>query len=144
MDKSKPLLLPSVSLTSPVVGTNYVGPATIALAATAADTDGSIAKVAYYRDAVLIGTATVAPYAFNWGNAPAGTYSITARATDNAGNLQPGSTIYVTLEPCSTQGRTPACTQTIKDVGIRRVVFGAAAYRHPLRRAACAIPRCPE
>lgn len=40
--------------------------------------------------------------------------------------LLPGSTIYVTLEPCSTQGRTPPCTQTIKDVGIRRVVFGAA------------------
>lgn len=38
----------------------------------------------------------------------------------------PGSTIYVTLEPCSTQGRTPPCTQTIKDVGISRVVFGAA------------------
>ena len=37
-----------------------------------------------------------------------------------------GATIYVTLEPCSTQGRTPPCTQTIKDVGIRRVVFGAA------------------
>ncbi len=40
--------------------------------------------------------------------------------------LLPGSTIYVTLEPCSTQGRTPPCTQTIKDVGIKRVVFGAA------------------
>ena len=40
--------------------------------------------------------------------------------------MLPGSTIYVTLEPCSTQGRTPPCTQTIKDVGISRVVFGAA------------------
>lgn len=38
----------------------------------------------------------------------------------------PGSTLYVTLEPCSTQGRTPPCTQAIKDAGIRRVVFGAA------------------
>lgn len=38
----------------------------------------------------------------------------------------PGSTLFVTLEPCSTQGRTPACTQLIRDAGIRRVVFGTA------------------
>jgi diaminohydroxyphosphoribosylaminopyrimidine deaminase/5-amino-6-(5-phosphoribosylamino)uracil reductase len=36
-----------------------------------------------------------------------------------------GATIYVTLEPCSTQGRTPACTQGILDAGISRVVYGA-------------------
>ena len=36
-----------------------------------------------------------------------------------------GATIYVTLEPCSTQGRTPPCTEAIKAAGIKRVVFGA-------------------
>ena len=37
----------------------------------------------------------------------------------------PDATLYVTLEPCSTCGRTGACTQAIIESGIRRVVVGA-------------------
>jgi len=36
-----------------------------------------------------------------------------------------GATLYVTLEPCSTHGRTPPCTEAIKAAGIKRVVVGA-------------------
>ncbi len=36
-----------------------------------------------------------------------------------------GSTLYVTLEPCCTQGRTPPCTQAIVAAAIQRVVVGA-------------------
>lgn len=36
-----------------------------------------------------------------------------------------GSTIYITLEPCSSHGRTPPCTEGILDAGISRVVYGA-------------------
>jgi diaminohydroxyphosphoribosylaminopyrimidine deaminase/5-amino-6-(5-phosphoribosylamino)uracil reductase len=38
---------------------------------------------------------------------------------------RPGATLYVTLEPCSTQGRTGSCTEAILASGIRRVVAGA-------------------
>lgn len=36
-----------------------------------------------------------------------------------------GATLYVTLEPCSTAGRTGACTESIKAAGISKVVVGA-------------------
>lgn len=36
-----------------------------------------------------------------------------------------GSTLYVTLEPCCTQGRTPPCTDAILAAGIKRVVVAA-------------------
>lgn len=37
-----------------------------------------------------------------------------------------GSTLYVTLEPCNHQGKTPPCTELIIEKSIARVVFGEA------------------
>ncbi len=41
------------------------------------------------------------------------------------GNNPKGATLYVTLEPCCTHGRTPPCTEAIVSAGIKRVVVAA-------------------
>jgi diaminohydroxyphosphoribosylaminopyrimidine deaminase/5-amino-6-(5-phosphoribosylamino)uracil reductase len=40
-------------------------------------------------------------------------------------SVSPATTLIVTLEPCSTTGRTGPCTEAIIESGIRRVVVGA-------------------
>lgn len=47
-------------------------------------------------------------------------------ALDDAGEKALGSTLYVTLEPCNHQGRTPPCTEKIVQSGIKRVVVAMA------------------
>src|SRR6266850_2060844 len=47
------------------------------------------------------------------------------RHAQRQGHSAKGATLYVTLEPCCTHGRTPPCTTAIIEAGIKRVVIGA-------------------
>lgn len=45
-------------------------------------------------------------------------------ALKQAGSKAKGATLYITLEPCSHQGRTPPCTRALIAAGVRQVVAG--------------------
>lgn len=49
-------------------------------------------------------------------------------ALEEAGALAQGSTLYITLEPCTHWGKTPPCVDAIISAGISRVIYG---YKDP-------------
>lgn len=76
---------PVVSIVNPIGNTAFNAPAIINITANATDADGTISKVVFYNGTTILGTDIAAPYTFNWIGVAAGTYTITAKATDNAG-----------------------------------------------------------
>jgi chitinase len=90
---------PTVNLTAPANGASFTAPATIALAANATDADGVITRVDFFRDNILIGSDTSAPYSFNWTGVAQGSYSLTAAATDNSGITATSPAVSVSVNP---------------------------------------------
>ena len=108
---------PTVSLTSPAAGATFTAPATIAFAASASDSDGTIAKVEFFSGTTLLGTDTTAPYQFSWSNVPVGTYVLKAVATDDDGAVTSSSTVTVTVSSTPPPNQPPAVSLTSPAAG---------------------------
>lgn len=88
---------PGVSLTSPTPYQAFTAPAAIRIIANASDSDGTVSKVELFANGTLIATETSAPYDWTWNNVATGTYSITAKAFDNAGASTTSAPVTVTV-----------------------------------------------
>ncbi len=115
-----PVVTVSANITSPSNGVNYNAPATIPIQATASTSSGSITGVGFFSNGTKIGADSASPYSITWSNVAAGSYSLTAIATNSTGITSVSSSINVTvLGP-------PSITQPPQNTSV--TVGGAAGF----------------
>jgi hypothetical protein len=100
---------PTVAVSSPAPAASFTAPAAVEITAAATDTDGTISKVEFFKGATKLGEAASAPYVFTASELTGGSYSLTARATDNDGNVATSAAVEITVTagPSGTLSRSP-------------------------------------
>jgi hypothetical protein len=86
---------PTVSITAPAASSNQFVGNVINIAATAADADGTVAQVEFFRDGVSVGVDVSSAYTATTTVSSAGTHTLTAVATDNDGNTTTSSAVVI-------------------------------------------------
>lgn len=129
-------LPPAVALTAPIAAYTGMFPATVRLAADAADADGVVLKVEFFANNTKIGESAGAPFAFEWTRVPAGAYALTAVAFDNAGARTVSAPVAIAVAPNPNRPATlalagPAAGAT----GLGATVALSAAVADPERAA---------
>ncbi len=89
--------LPLVSLVNPTNGAVFKALTPIVLEAQASDADGGIKKVSFYAGDHSLGSVTNAPYSIIVNNLKAGTYKLSAKAIDTAGQSVTSKSVKVTI-----------------------------------------------
>jgi hypothetical protein len=96
-DYSVEISPPSIGLTNPT-STSLLSGSTNVLGAVAADADGSVSQVDFRVQLnYSVGTPASSPYTTNWVAAYAGSYVLSAKATDNNGNSQFSTALTLTV-----------------------------------------------
>jgi plastocyanin/uncharacterized protein (DUF2141 family) len=76
---------PTITITSPASGAMLPAPANVTIAATTTDAGGTVTNVQFLVGATLLKTVTSAPFSAVTNGLPAGSYTLSAIATDNNG-----------------------------------------------------------
>jgi len=79
--------VPQLTITEPTTSQELFNDKTITIAADASVTGGNITSVSFYVNSKFLATDKTAPYSFDWKDMPAGDYTISAIATDDAGKF---------------------------------------------------------
>ena len=90
---------PTVSITSPSSGSNFVAGSTVTVRASAVDSDGDVVKVEILENVTRLGELSAPPYNFTATNVPPGTYIVRVAATDNLGARTISSPVTILVNP---------------------------------------------
>ena len=108
-------MLPEVFISSPAANQTIRPQQTITIKAEAHDYGGNtITQVDFIVDNVLIATDRDAPYTAEWRNNGEGTYQLSARATNSAGQTAISESIQITVASTAT-GESGGCDWTSSD-----------------------------
>src|SRR6266542_1048191 len=130
---------PAIAITSPADGTTLTAPANITITADASDSDGTIDLIEFLNGTNKLGEVTAPPYTLTWRNVTAGSYTLTAKATDNLGNATISSPVNVTV----TDEAAPLITLEIPSVNAGRFSFSfttASNRTYTIERTLTLIP----
>ncbi len=103
-------LAPTVSVARPLNGAVFTTGQQIAIEANASDDDGRIAKIEFYNGGTKIAEDANPPYTATFGPTAAGTYILSAKATDNKNTAT--TSIPITITVNEAQNTPPTATLT--------------------------------
>jgi plastocyanin len=94
-------LPPSVTITNPVSDTVFAAPANVTIQASASDTDGTVTNVQFLVGANVVTNKAAAPFFAVTNNLAAGSYTLSAIASDNSGAKATNAVTISVVTPVS-------------------------------------------
>lgn len=105
---STPNVPPTISITNPVSGTIFIAPANLTVQASASDSDGTVTNVQFRIGSTVLTNKATAPFSAVTNNLPAGSYTLSAIASDNLGAKTTNSVNIIVDAPPSVTITNPA------------------------------------
>lgn len=121
---------PTVSISQPANNATVTAGTNLQITASASD-NGTVTQVQFYNGTTLLGTSTTSPFSYTYTSIPAGTYTLTARATDNCGAVTTSSVVTITSSSGGGSTCNPwtlNCTTTGDISRTGRVGIGASNF----------------
>ncbi len=94
--------LPTVSITSPANNASFTAPVSVTINASASDADGTVSLVEFFNGSTKLGEDATSPYSFAWTGVAAGSYTLTAKATDNNSGATTSAAVNITVQAAPT------------------------------------------